>query len=78
MRGNRNVYQVRFYLSLLLLVLFAIFTVQNAAVVTIHFLFWKFSVSRVLMIIFVLVLGILIGWFSAGYYRHLRDSQHSR
>jgi len=63
---------LKLYLGLALLLLIVIFTVQNAAVVTINFLIWKFSVSRALMIFFVLAIGILIGWISAGILRHAR------
>ena len=60
----------RFYLIIILIILFAIFTVQNAAVVTITFLFWSFTVSRALMIVFIFVIGMLTGWLSARYYRY--------
>jgi putative membrane protein len=60
----------KLYIGLALLLLVVIFTVQNASVVTINFLIWNFSASRALVIFFVLVIGILIGWFAAGWQRH--------
>ena len=40
----------RLIIGITLLLLLAIFTVQNVSVVTISFLFWSFSISRALMI----------------------------
>lgn len=48
-------------LGIALLLLIAIFTVQNAAVVTVRFLFWDFSLSRALMIFFVFAAGVAVG-----------------
>lgn len=48
--------------SLFLVGLLIIFIVQNVAVMEIRFLFWKLSMSRSIMIFFVLVAGIIIGW----------------
>lgn len=44
--------------SLLLLVL----ALQNAQVVTIHFLFWKTSMSLVVMLLLVILIGVAIGF----------------
>jgi len=52
-------------IAIILLVLAAIFTVQNATVVSIQFLFWKLEVSRVLMVIFLLGIGFALGWITA-------------
>lgn len=57
----------RIYFGLLLLLLVVIFIVQNAVAVDIQFLFWKLSMSRSLMIFFVLAIGFVIGWITAGY-----------
>ena len=56
------------YLGLALLLLVAVFIVQNATVVDIQLLFWKVSMSRSLMIFLVLAIGIVIGWITAGHY----------
>jgi putative membrane protein len=42
-------------------VLFALFVLQNTEVVEIRFLFWKLSVSRVLMLVGSLAVGCLVG-----------------
>jgi len=54
-------------IGIILLLLLTIFTVQNASVVTINFFFWGFSISRSLMIFFVLAIGIIIGLITATY-----------
>lgn len=47
-------------------VLLVIFIVQNVAVMEIKFLFWKMSMSRSLMMFFLVIIGIAIGWFWRG------------
>jgi len=44
-----------------------LFVLQNAAVVEVHFLFWSARLSRALLILFLLVIGALIGWFLRAY-----------
>lgn len=61
---------VRGYVGLGLLLLIAVFTLQNAEVVTVRFLVWQVSVSRALMIFFVLVIGIVVGAVMSGLSRH--------
>ncbi|MDO9548199.1 MAG: LapA family protein [Candidatus Marinimicrobia bacterium] len=53
-------------LSLVVAVLVVIFIVQNVAVVDIKFLFWKLSISRSLMMFFLIIVGIIIGWLLKG------------
>jgi len=48
-------------IGITLLLFLVIFAVQNASVVTINFLFWQLSISRALMIFFVLAIGVIIG-----------------
>ena len=52
---------IKLIISLVLAVLVLVFIIQNAAVVELHFLFWTISMSRSLMIIFVLFIGLVIG-----------------
>jgi len=58
-------------------VLLVIFIVQNVAVMDIKFLFWKMSMSRSLMMFFLVIIGIAIGWFWKGVAvrRKKRDEQ---
>lgn len=49
-------------ISLVLIGLVVLFIVQNAAVVDIRLLFWTISMSRALMVFFLLAIGVLTGW----------------
>jgi uncharacterized integral membrane protein len=53
--------------SLTLVALAAIFILQNANVVEMHFLFWKVSMSRALMFVFLVLIGMAIGWWLRGH-----------
>ena len=57
-------------LSLVLAGLAVLFTVQNATVVDIRFLFWTLSMSRSLLIFFLLAIGVIVGWLLHGYSMH--------
>lgn len=46
---------------LFLLVLVAVFSVQNAAPITVSFLSWQFAMSAALIILLAAFLGVLIG-----------------
>ena len=50
--------------TILMIILVVVFTVQNAAVVTVTFLVWNIEISRALLIFLVLFIGIIIGWLS--------------
>jgi len=65
----------KMYISLALLLLIVIFTVQNAAVVAVSFLFWKLEISRALLIFFVLIIGIIVGWISRSHFQHLKSKK---
>ena len=47
---------------IILLIVLAIFAVQNTQRVTISFLFWDVTTSAVLTILISFVIGFLIGW----------------
>jgi uncharacterized integral membrane protein len=63
----------RHIIGAILLLLIVVFTLQNAAVVSIAFLFWKLEISRVLIIFFVLGIGFIIGWITASLTHHESD-----
>jgi putative membrane protein len=52
-----------------------IFITQNVAVVEVSFLFWSISMSRALLIFFLLILGFSLGWFLHSYvsYQKVKD-----
>jgi len=47
---------------LILAGLVVIFIIQNVTVIDIRFLFWTLSMSRALLMFFVLAIGVVIGW----------------
>ena len=53
---------LKLILVLVLMGLAAIFIIQNVTVVDIRFLFWNVSMSRALLIFFLLIIGIALGW----------------
>lgn len=48
-------------LSLLFIAFIVIFSLQNAEVTDVNFIFWKISISRVLIILGSFSIGILVG-----------------
>jgi len=54
-------------LALLLSVMIAVFIFQNTTIVEIRFLFWTVSMSRALMILVVLAIGMVLSWLLQGY-----------
>jgi len=66
------------YVGLGLLLLVVIFIAQNAAVVTVRFLFWQFTVSRALMVLFVLLAGVGVGLALPGLLRRRHPTHDPR
>jgi len=64
-------------LALALLVLVLIFILQNTAIVDINFLVWKFSLSRGLLVLIVLLVGVLVGWLGHTQIAH-REKKRQR
>lgn len=56
--------------SLVLTGLTVLFVTQNVAIVEIRFMFWEISLSRSLLIFFLLAIGIMIGWLLHSYLAH--------
>ncbi|MGR8918027.1 MAG: lipopolysaccharide assembly protein LapA domain-containing protein [Gammaproteobacteria bacterium] len=56
--------------ALTLVALVAVFAVQNAEIVEIRFLFWGVRMSRALMTIVLLAVGIAVGWLLRGFRQH--------
>ena len=53
------------YIALIVVVLlFAIFIIQNVQVVEVSFLFWKAQASRSLVLLGTFLLGLIGGWLS--------------
>jgi len=62
----------KLFFVLLLLGASVLFIIQNVAVVEIQFLFWSMQMSRSLLMLLLLAVGILIGWFLHAYTKHRR------
>lgn len=60
---------------LLLISVFAIVCVQNIEVVQMHFLFWKFEISKLLLLIITLIFGIVAGLILTRFRSKLNESE---
>jgi putative membrane protein len=65
---------LKLFTILVLIALAAVFIVQNADVVELRFLFWKMAMSRALMFVFLVLIGVAVGWLLRGHMLH--KSQH--
>lgn len=59
---------IKLIISLVLAALVLIFIIQNVATVELHFLLWTLSMSRSLMILFVLFIGLAVGWIAGSHF----------
>jgi len=53
---------------IILLALFIIVCIQNVEIIPLHFLFWKVEISKLLLLIITLVVGMLIGMMIPGFF----------
>ncbi|UCE07331.1 MAG: LapA family protein [bacterium] len=51
--------------ALILIALFLILLIQNIQVVTLRFLFWEITMSRIIFIPLILVIGFILGYIFA-------------
>ena len=58
---KRGIKIFKIIIGLLLGILCVVFFIQNAETVTFVFLMWEISISRALMFVTVLIIGILLG-----------------
>jgi uncharacterized integral membrane protein len=58
----------RLIIGLILICLVVVFIVQNAAIVEIQVFFWTIAMSRVLLMVILLSVGILVGWLLKTYW----------
>jgi putative membrane protein len=49
-------------ITLILIALVVVFVIQNIQTVEVRFLVWTVSMSRALMILLTLLIGIVVGW----------------
>ena len=62
-------------LGLILAGLAVLFIIQNVAVAEIRFLFWTLSMSRSLLMFFILAIGIVLGWLLHSYIMHRQEEK---
>ena len=55
--------------TVVLIILVMIFAIQNAAIVEIRLLFWEVAFPRSLLLFMMLLIGIVIGWFTRSMFR---------
>lgn len=53
--------------AIVLIVMVLIFVLQNVNVVELRFLFWTLTMSRALLFILLLVVGMVLGWLIHGH-----------
>jgi len=58
--------KAKLILGAVLISLALVFTLQNTQVVEVRFLFWKLSMSQVLLIFLLLLVGMLLGGLACG------------
>jgi uncharacterized integral membrane protein len=63
---------MKLVVSLVVACLVVVFIFQNTTAVTVNFLFWSLSMSRSLLIIVFVGVGMLVGWLLHSYaaFRH--------
>lgn len=53
--------------ALILLALFIIICIQNSEIISVHLLFWKVDISKLLLLIITLIIGIFVGMILLGF-----------
>ena len=62
--------------GLIIVGILAIFFIQNAATVEIRMLFWTITMSRILLMLILMFIGIVAGWLLKHFSDHLRIKKH--
>ena len=53
---------IKYVITLIFLLFFLVFIIQNTQIVEVRFFFWKVSMSRALMLLGTLAIGLIGGW----------------
>lgn len=61
--------------GLILLALFIIISIQNSEIISVHLLFWKVDISKLLLLIITLIVGIIIGMILPGFFNKQKKEQ---
>jgi len=62
-------------MGLIFVCLIVVFIVQNAAIVEIQVFFWTIAMSRVLLMVILLAIGVLVGWLLKTYWELRRNTE---
>ena len=60
---------------LILIGLFIIVCIQNVELIPIHFLMWSINISKLVLLLITLVVGILIGIILVGFLKRTRNEE---
>lgn len=61
--------------ALILVAIFIIVSIQNVEVISVHFLFWKIDISKLLLLLLTLVIGILVGMVIPGLWKKTKKEE---
>ncbi len=64
--------KAKLILAIILAGMAAVFIIQNVTSVDLTFLFWTLSMSRALLMLLILSLGIILGWMLHGSFRRVK------
>ena len=64
---------IKLIIILFLILVASLFLVQNTQVVNIRIIFWTYSLSVSIVIVSMLIVGILIGWFLKSYISYKKN-----
>lgn len=62
--------RLKLFIIFFLIAMTGVFIVQNTEVVDLRFLLWKITMSRALMFVFLMLIGIATGWLLRGHLLH--------
>ena len=60
---------------LILIGLFIIVCIQNVETIPLHFLFWSMNISKLLLLLITLIIGILVGMIIPGMWRKSKEEE---
>lgn len=60
---------------LILIGLFIIVSIQNVEKIPLHFLFWSMDISKLLLLLITLIIGILVGLIIPGIWRKSKEEE---
>ena len=57
------------FILFVIIILFLIFLIQNTQVVTLHLYFWKISMSQIILMPLIVIIGFIMGYIVARFNR---------